>query len=287
MWVALPLAAFLAGYTPTAISLGAGQAMFALLVVLLFNLMVPEGWETGAIRLEAVTLGALAALAASLIMWPKGASAVLRAEVALHVRATTELTRASFDFLFGTGDAVRVESAKLACVRARQRVEEALAAYAGERGQKRVPLAMWMPLVRIPICIYVADDTLVALHHAGYGTEGCTVAAQRVVQAAQSVYASLDELADRLDDPHRAADRVLGKLVADLDMVAGAGAQRAGIAAATGVCLDASRADGDVLRWLMGLCWATLWLSYLAHLRMLTETSLDEVAASAEAPWWR
>jgi uncharacterized membrane protein YccC len=93
LWTSLPLAVFLAGYAPTAISLGAGQALFALLVVTLFNLMAPEGWQTGAIRLEAVTVGALAALAASLIMWPKGASAALRAEVALQVRAARTRSR--------------------------------------------------------------------------------------------------------------------------------------------------------------------------------------------------
>ena len=229
----------------------------------------------------------LHAVAASLIMWPRGASAVLRAEVALHVRAASELTRASFDFLFGTGDAARVESAKLACVSARQRVEEALAAYAGERGQKRVPLAMWMPLVRIPVSIYVADDTLIALRHAGYGTDGCPVAAERVAQTARSVYESFDELADRLDDPRRAPDRALRALVADLDMVAGAGSRRAEIAAATAACLDASRTDADVLRSLIGLSWATLWLGYLARLRMSTETPVNEVAANADAPWWR
>ncbi|TMH30272.1 MAG: FUSC family protein [Betaproteobacteria bacterium] len=287
MWVALPLAVFLAGYAPTAISLGAGQAMFALLVVLLFNLMVPEGWHTGAIRVEALTVGALAALAASLIMWPKGASAVLRAEVALHVRAASELTRASFDFLFGTGDAARVESAKLACVSARQRVEEALAAYAGERGQKRVPLAMWMPLVRIPVSIYVADDTLIALRHAGYGADGCPAAAQRVAQTARSVYESFDELADRLDDPRRAPDCTLRALIADLDMVAGAGNRHAEIAETTAACIDASRGDADVLRSSIGLSWATLWLGYLAHLRISTETPVNEVAANADAPWWR
>jgi hypothetical protein len=58
-------------------------------------------------------------------------------------------------------------------------------------------------------------------------------------------------------------------------------------AAATGVCLDASRADSDVLPWLIGLSWATLWLGYLAHPRTLTETPLDEVAADADVPWWR
>jgi len=287
IWMALPIAVFLAAYAPGAISLGAGQTMFALLVVLLFNLMVPEGWHTGAVRLEAVTVGALAALAASLLMWPKGASAALRAEVALHVRAVNALTRASFDFLLGTGDAACVEFAKQASLRARQRVEEALAAYAGERGQKRVPLAMWVSLVRMPISIGVADDTLTALRHAGYGVDGCPAAARRVAETARSLYESLDEMAGRLDDPRRASNRELRVLMEDLDMVSGSGSRRAEIAAATAGCLDARRADANVLAWLMGLSWATLWLSYLAHLRVSTESALDEVAASADAPWWR
>ncbi len=287
MWVALPLAVFLAAYAPTAISLGAGQAMFALMVVLLFNLIVPEGWHTGAVRLEAVTVGALAALAASLVMWPRGAAAVLCAEVALHVRAANEFTRASFEYLFGTGAAEDVESAKEACLRARHRVEEGLAAYAGERGQKRVPLATWVPLVQIPISICVADETLTALRHAGYGADGCPAAVQRVAQTARSVCESFNEMAARLDDPRRGPDRALCALVADLDMFAGAGKRRAEIAAATAACLDASRADADAPRWLIGLSWATLWLGYLAHLRVLTETPLNEVAAKAEAAWWR
>ena len=58
LWITLPIAVFLSGYAPYAISFGAGQAMFALLVVELFNLMVPDGWEVGAVRLEAVTVGA-------------------------------------------------------------------------------------------------------------------------------------------------------------------------------------------------------------------------------------
>jgi uncharacterized membrane protein YccC len=289
IWMVLPIAVFLAAYAPAAISLAAGQTMFALLVVLLFNLMVPEGWHTGAVRLEAVTVGALAALTASLLMWPKGASAALRTEVALHVRAASELTRASFDFLLGTGDAAHVESAKQASLRARQRVEEALAAYAGERGQKRVSLAMWVSLVRIPISIGVADDTLTTLRHAGYGVEGCPAGARRVAETARSVYQSIDELAGRLDDPRRAPNRELRVLIEDLDMISGSGNRRAEIAAATAACLDARRADvdADVLPWLMGLSWATLWLGYLAYLCRSTESPLNEVAANADAPWWR
>jgi uncharacterized membrane protein YccC len=286
LWLALPLAVFLSSYAPTAISLGTGQAMFALLVVLLFNLMVPEGWHTGAVRLEAVTVGALAALAASLIMWPKGAAAALRTEVALHVRAAGELTRASFDLLFDRGDAARIESAGRACTQARQRVEEALAAYAGEKRGNRVPLAVWAPLLQIPISIRVADDTLTALYHAGYGVDGCPAAAHQIAQTVKSFCESLDELADKLEDPQRAPNPELRALIADLDMVGG-GKRRWGIATATAACLDSNRTDTDVLRWLVGVTWTTLWLGYLAHLRLLAEAPLEEVTAHADAPWWR
>jgi len=287
LWSALPLAVFLSAYASTAVSLGMGQAMFALLVVLLFNLMLPEGWHTGTVRLEAVTVGALAALVASLIMWPKGAAAALRTEVALHVRAAGELTRASFDLVLGHGDAARIEWAGRACTQARQRVEEALAAYAGEKGSNRVPLVVWAPLLQIPISIRVADNTLTALHHAGYGVYGCPAAARRVAQTVQSLCESLDELAMRLEDPGRTPDHELGTLIADLDMVAGDGKRRKEIVAATAACLDSSRTDADVMHWLIGVTWATLWLGYLAHLRILTEAPLEEVTAHANAPWWR
>jgi uncharacterized membrane protein YccC len=287
LWAALPLAAFLACYAPSAFSLGTGQAFFALFVVLLLNLIAPEGWQTGAIRLEAVIVGALVALAASLIMWPRGASAAMRAEAARHVRAVRQLTRASLDFLFGSGDAAQVETALQASLLARPRAEEALGAYAGERGAKRVPLASWVRLVRVPVAIGVADDALAALRRAGYGVGGCPAAAQRITETAQAVCAALDEWADRLDDPGRAPDRTLHDLIADLDMFAGTGDRRAEIAAAIAACLDARRGDANVLEWMVGLIWTNLWLGYLAHMQMLAEQPLGEVAAHAAVPWWR
>jgi hypothetical protein len=249
MWVVLPLVVFLAAYAPGAISLAAGQTMFAVLVVLLFNLIVPEGWRTGAVRLEAVCVGALAALAASLIMWPKGAAAVLRAEIALHFRAAGKLTRASFDFLFGTGDTAPVESAKLD-LRARQRVEEALAAYAGERGEKARAFCDVGVAGADPISIGVADDTLSALRHAGYGVEGCLRRAAGRRNSALGTNRSTNWQAGSTIRARR--NRELRALIDDLDMVAGSGNRRAEIAAATAACLDARRTDADFLRWLMG-----------------------------------
>ena len=52
LWITLPVAAFLAAYVPTVVSFLVGQAAFTLFVVVLFDLLQPEGWRLGLIRLE-------------------------------------------------------------------------------------------------------------------------------------------------------------------------------------------------------------------------------------------
>ena len=52
MWLTLPFVVFAAAYSRHAVSFGASQALFALLVVEMFNLVEPEGWMTGVVRLE-------------------------------------------------------------------------------------------------------------------------------------------------------------------------------------------------------------------------------------------
>jgi hypothetical protein len=280
LWAMLPAAVFAAAYAPAAISLAAGQAMFALLVVLLFNLIVPEGWEVGAVRLEAVIVGALVALAASLIMWPKGASAALRAEVAHHVREVRRLVEATFQALLGRHDAAPVDALRTAAMRARGRAEQALATYAGERGDKRVPLAVWATLVRVPVAMRTVADGVAVLARAGYCAGGSPLAAERMQDAVGVVCASLDELADRLRDARHAPDPGLDASVADLDLAAGAGARRTETAAAIAAWLDGRRDEPAAVVSAMGLSWASAWIGYLAHLRGLAERALAEIDAN-------
>jgi hypothetical protein len=68
----------------------------------------------------------------------------------------------------------------------------------------------------------------------------------------------------------------------DLDMVGGAGNRRAEIVAASVDCLEAQRGDAGAVPRMMGLSWATGWLGYLAHLRMLAEEPLEQVVANAD-----
>jgi uncharacterized membrane protein YccC len=78
LWVALPPAILLAAYAPRAISFAAGQAGFTVVVVIIFNLIVPTGWSVGLVRVEDVAIGCAISLAVGVLFWPRGARTLLR-----------------------------------------------------------------------------------------------------------------------------------------------------------------------------------------------------------------
>lgn len=74
MWVMLPIVAFGAAYVPEIASFVAGQAMFTMMVLIIFNLIVPTGWSVGLVRIEDVVVGALVGVVVSTLLWPRGAT---------------------------------------------------------------------------------------------------------------------------------------------------------------------------------------------------------------------
>jgi len=105
MWLLLPLAAFGSTYVSQVGSFMAGQAMFTMMVFIVFNLIQPTGWQVGLIRIEDIVLGALVGLTASLLLWPRGAVAsVQRAiDAALEV-SSRYLTAAVHHVTRGTSE---------------------------------------------------------------------------------------------------------------------------------------------------------------------------------------
>ena len=75
MWLLLPVVAFGSAYVPEIASFTAGQAMFTMMVLIVFNLIVPTGWKVGLVRVEDVVVGALVGVVVSLLLWPRGAGA--------------------------------------------------------------------------------------------------------------------------------------------------------------------------------------------------------------------
>ncbi|QZH61970.1 FUSC family protein [Mycolicibacterium farcinogenes] len=75
MWILLPLVAFGSAYVPKVGSFIAGQAAFTMMVLINFNLIAPTGWRVGLVRVEDVVVGALVGIVASVLLWPRGATA--------------------------------------------------------------------------------------------------------------------------------------------------------------------------------------------------------------------
>ncbi|WP_137146282.1 FUSC family protein [Mycolicibacterium sp. CR10] len=75
LWILMPLVVFGSAYVPEIASFTAAQAAFTMMVLISFNLVVPTGWQVGLIRVEDVIVGALVGVVASLLLWPRGATA--------------------------------------------------------------------------------------------------------------------------------------------------------------------------------------------------------------------
>lgn len=93
LWIALPLAVFFAAYAQRAVSFAASQAGFSLLVMVLYNLIEPVGWEVGLIRIQDVAIGCGVSLVVGLLVWPRGAADLIRGSIATALEAATELVR--------------------------------------------------------------------------------------------------------------------------------------------------------------------------------------------------
>jgi uncharacterized membrane protein YccC len=93
LWVALPVVAFGSAYVPEVASFVAGQAMFTMMVLIIFNVINPSGWSVGLIRVEDVVVGAMVGAVVSLLLWPRGAAVrVSKAVDAAITAGTTYLT---------------------------------------------------------------------------------------------------------------------------------------------------------------------------------------------------
>jgi uncharacterized membrane protein YccC len=95
LWIALPLSVLFAAYAPRALSFAAGQAGFAVLVMVLYNLIEPIGWEIALIRFQDVAIGCGVSLMVGLLIWPQGATELIRRSLGESMQAAAELLRRS------------------------------------------------------------------------------------------------------------------------------------------------------------------------------------------------
>ena len=85
------------GLLAGSINLVWGQAGFTVLVLVLFNLVEPIGWEIGITRIQDVMLGAAAGVLIGLAAWPRGAAGQLAESLADAIEASGNLVAATIE----------------------------------------------------------------------------------------------------------------------------------------------------------------------------------------------
>jgi uncharacterized membrane protein YccC len=141
LWFVLPLAVLFAGAAPAVISFTAGQAGFTIMVIVLFNILVPAGWKVGLVRLEDVALGCVVSVVVGLLFWPRGATAAFGRALCDAYRAGSGALVAAVDRLVSPGLDGTMQQADSESMASYHRLLEAYRQFLAERGAKAISLS--------------------------------------------------------------------------------------------------------------------------------------------------
>ena len=160
----------LAGLAPAVISFAAGQAAYTLVLLVLFNLLVPVGWKLGLVRIEDVALGGAVSLAVGLLFWPRGATneELSRALGNAYVDSSGYLAQAvahavALLRLDSTRAPVGPRARRAGCSIGSAPRRHVPRGYLAERGTKTVPLAEVTALVTGVAGLRLAADAVLDL----------------------------------------------------------------------------------------------------------------------------
>jgi uncharacterized membrane protein YccC len=138
LWVALPIAVFVAAYTPGTAPFAVGQAAFTVTVAVLFNLLVPVGWTVGVVRIEDIAIGCAVSVLVGSLFWPRGLSSVVGDDLADTFRSgASYLTQA---VRWASGLETAEPQGALAALTSASRLDDALRGFLAEQGSKRIEM---------------------------------------------------------------------------------------------------------------------------------------------------
>ncbi len=146
--VALPFFMFAAFYLPGTGNFLIGQASFTMVVVFLFNVLVPTGWSVGLLRVEDVIIGSAIGFVVGAVMWPKGAAGELARAIADLIGAgTTVATTTAQALLDGEPLVEGAPERWLPAVRAAMAAEDVFSQFLAELHVPPAPILEWSTLL--------------------------------------------------------------------------------------------------------------------------------------------
>ena len=271
LWVVLPIAVLIAAYTPGTAPFAVGQAAFTVTVVVLFNLLAPAGWKVGLVRIQDVVLGCAVSLLVGVLLWPRGASAVVGDDVADAFRSGAAYLTQAVDWSLGLRQAA--PDMAVAAVSAGIRLDDALRLYLAEQGTKRVSRHDLWSLVMATVRLRLTAHSLAGLRaHCppAPGPDGHADPVTALRRTAADLAGFYERVAVQVGRPHRGDPPP-----AVLTVPSGLDRQTVAAAAAG----SARHRPHSV--------WVREHLTDLgAHLRDITQPAV-QVARLRRVPWWR
>jgi hypothetical protein len=258
LWVVLPIAVFVAAYTPGTAPFAVGQAAFTVTVAVLFNLLVPVGWTVGVVRIEDVAIGCAVSILVGGLFWPRGLSSVVGNDLADAYRSgasyLTEAVRRAAGLQYGKADSGAVAIASVT------RLDDALRGFLAEQGSKRIDMRELWHLVGGSLRLRLTAHSIANMR----ADPGTAVHANAGLDdRARSLASWYEQLAELVGRPH-------GRAVPPLSAPKVERAQLAHAAAASRYCI-----------------WLEEHLDHLSeHLAELVPPA-RQIAELRRRPWWR
>jgi len=197
LWAALPIAIAVAAYAPGTLPFIFGQAAFTVVIVVLFNLLVPVGWKVGLLRIQDVAIGCLVSLVIGTLFWPRGAASVVGDDLADAFRIGAAYLTESVDWALGTRH--DAPDAGPAAVTAGIRLDEALRGFLAEQGAKHLSKAdLWMLVMatmRLRLTAYSLAGLQEPPHARHHHEQGMAYAKNVLIRATAELAAFYERIA--------------------------------------------------------------------------------------------
>jgi len=275
MWVAMPIAIFLASYAASAVGFVAGQAAFTVTVIIIFNLITPVGWQVGLVRIEDVAVGTGVSIVVGILLWPRGARRDLARATAGFYRAVRDYVAEAFGLVLGMESTADVARIRADAVRARDRAGEAFDVFLNERGAKPLGPDAAARLVAAGNQALLAGDLLVVVAtDLGYRAGSCPDGAATVDTQVRSLLAGIDHLADELTGGH---DPRAGPEHPSPEALRSAAVK----------CMRRAGSDQRAVRGAIAVVIAGEWVQNLARMEADLEQPVEAAVAAARMRWWR
>jgi uncharacterized membrane protein YccC len=200
LWLALPIAVFVAAYSPGTAPFAVGQAAFTVTIAVLFNLLAPVGWKVGVLRIEDVAIGCAVSILAGTLFWPRGLASIVGDDLADAFRSGAAYLTEAVAWASGSR-ALKPDGATAATTTA-LRLDDALRAFLSEQGAKHIEKQELWRLVGGSMRLRLTAQLIARLPRdpAGVGT-----ARDALGHRTRTLAEWYERLAELVGRPHRTA----------------------------------------------------------------------------------